>query len=374
MKNVVMRAGIARLRSTRVQLTVFACSLLAASCTQRPEQLPTLAGTPGNGTVKTTTATTTAPTCCWVAITNQANSKIEVYDPADASWTTPKWSWMPTTALSYNATSEIPLWETPTDIKVRNNTVFAGTAQVITATSYRLATIARYTGTGTRGQKLWVMGFNDTTRLHAMEILPDGNCIVASAGAAWPQGWIRIYSSSQPSPNHGVNTQYFFTSAHAVLWDNTHQVLWALGNELRKYGYNTARSGGTITNPKLDLLTSYTVLPSAWGHDLSADVNNPDQLLLSTNGGTYVFHISTGTFSDLPGAAQQTMVKGISSQPGQNTLVETVPSNACPLYPANTWCTSVVNFYDAGTGAATGSRTVGGAAIYKGKTFDPNYY
>lgn len=310
-------------------------------------------------------------TCCWVSITNQATRKVEVYDPADATWTTPKWSWMPTTALSYNATSELPLWDTPTDVKVRNNTVFANTAQVITATSYRLATIARYTGTGTRGQKLWVMGFNDTTRLHAMEILPDGNSVVASAGAAWPQGWIRIYSSSQPSPNHGVNTQYYFTSAHAVLWDQTHQVLWALGNELRKYGYNTPRTGGTITNPKLDLLTSYTVLPSAWGHDLAADVNNPDQLYLTTNGGVYIFHISTGTFSNVPGAAQDTFVKAISSQPGQNTLVETRPSAGCTL---NSWCTSVVNFYNATNGAAAGSRTVSGAAIYKGKTFDPNYY
>jgi hypothetical protein len=218
------------------------------------------------------------------------------------------------------------------------------------------------------------MGFNDTTSLHAMEILPDGNCVVASAGKAWPQGWIRVYSSSQPSPNHGVNTQYYFPSAHAVLWDQTHQVLWALGNELRKYGYNTAVSGGTITNPKLQLLGTYSVLPTPWGHDLSADVNNPDQLLLSTNGGVYVFKISTGTFTSIPGAAQQTFVKAVSSQPAQNTLVETIPSTGCPLYPANTWCTSVVNFYNATTGAAAGSRTVSGAAIYKGKTFDPNYY
>lgn len=370
MKNIRSIAGISCLRATRVNLIVFVCLVLAASCSRQDEQkMPVKDKIPESRQVKTELAT-----CCWVAITNQSTQKIEVYDPADASWTTPKWSWMPTTALSYNATSEIPLWETPTDIKVRNNTVFANTAQVITATSYRLATIARYTGTGTKGQKLWVMGFNDTTRLHAMEILPDGNCVVASAGEDWPQGYIRVYSSSQPSPNHGVNTQYHFTSVHAVLWDDTHQVLWALGNELRKYTYNAAISGGTITNPKLHLEATYSPLPAAWGHDLSADVNNPDQLLLSTNGGVHIFHISTGTFSDMPGAAYRTFVKAISSQPGQNTLVETQPSTGCPLYPANKWCTSVVNFYNAATGAATGSRTVSGAAIYKGKTFDPNYY
>ncbi|WP_167019354.1 DUF6528 family protein [Chitinophaga sp. Cy-1792] len=368
MKTFKRKAGNACLRAAIACLTAFVWVVSATSCSRHEEQL-SLNNKPAEGTGAKTEAT-----CCWVAITNQTNQQIEVYDPADASWTTPKWTWKPTTALSYIQSSEISLWETPTDIKVRNNTVFANTAQVITATSYRLATIARYTGTGTRGQKLWVMGFNDTTSLHAMEILPDGNCVVASAGAAWPQGYIRVYSSSQPSPNHGVNTQYYFASAHALLWDNTHQVLWALGNELRKYGYNTAASGGTITNPKLQLLVTYNVLPSAWGHDLSADVNNSDQLLLSTNGGVYIFHISTGTFSSMPGAAQQTFVKAVSSQPGQNTLVETIPSTGCPAYPANTWCTSVVNFYNAATGAATGSRTVSGAAIYKGKTFDPNYY
>jgi hypothetical protein len=68
------------------------------------------------------------------------------------------------------------------------------------------------------------------------------------------------------------------------------------------------------------------------------------------------------------------MVKAISSQPGQNTYVETQPSSGCPLYPSNSWCTSVVDFYNATTGAYISSRTVSGAAIYKGKTFDPTYY
>ncbi|MBS0028944.1 DUF6528 family protein [Chitinophaga sp. 22321] len=372
MKNIMMKAGNSCLGSVCLNLTVFAGLVLSmASCARQAEQPPLKDPQPKNTGPKTELAT-----CCWVATTNEVLNRIEVYDPADASWnsSTMKWSWMPTTALSYNATSEIPLWTAPTDIKVRNNTVFANTAQVITATSYRLATIARYTGTGTKGQKLWVMGFNDTTSLHAMEILPDGNCVVASAGKKWPQGWIRIYSSSQPSPNHGVNTQYYFASAHAVLWDATHQVLWALGNQLRKYKYNTVISGGTITNPKLELDTSYDSLPSPWGHDLAADVNNPDQLLLTTNGGVYTFHISTGTFDSIPGAAYGSFTKSISSQPGQNTLIETRPSSGCPLYPASDWCTSVVNFYNAASGAATGSRTVSGSAIYKAKAFDPNYY
>lgn len=371
MQNIMMKAGNACLKSTCVNWMVIVLALTVVSCSRQADQLQH-----EDEAAKKVKPQTELATCCWVGLTNEVGNTIEVYDPADASWTstTRKWSWKPSTALSYNATSEIPLWAAPTDIKVRNNTVFASTAQVITATSYRFATIARYTGTGLKGQKLWVMGFNDTTSLHAMEILPDGNCVVASAGKDGGVGWIRIYSSSQPSPNHGVNTQYYFPAAHGVVWDNTHQILWALGNQLRKYRYNPPVSGGTITNPKLHLDTTYSVLPSPWGHDLSANPDNSDQLLLSTNGGTYTFHISTGKFDSLPGAAFRTFVKSVSRQPDQNILIETQPSSGCPLAPGNNWCTSVVNFYNATTGAAAGSRTVSGAAIYKAKAFDPNYY
>ncbi|MBO9729745.1 MAG: hypothetical protein J7623_13995 [Chitinophaga sp.] len=373
MKKLMLKGRQASSRSAYACGALLALTTITVSCTREATQVQVKEMKEVKTAPTEKASSTLAGTCCWVAITNQVPDRIEVYDPADASWTTPKWTWQPTTALSYNATSEIPLWGDPTDIKVRNNTVFANTNQVITATSYRLATIARYTGTGTRGQKLWVMGFNDTTFLHAMEILPDGNCVVASAGSSSPPavGFIRIYSSSQPAPNHGVYTQYSLPSAHALLWDQTHQVLWALGNKLVKYAYNAPGSGGTAANPKLDTIAVYPKLPKAWGHDLSADVNNPDQLLLSTNGGTHIFKISTGTFQDIPGAAQQTFVKAISSQPGQNTLVETIPNSGCTT---NGWCTTTVNFYDATTGAAIGSRTVQGSAIYKGKTFDPNYY
>lgn len=371
MQNTMMKAGNTCLRSTCVNWMAMVLVLTVVSCSRQADQLQHKDEAAGKVQPKTELAT-----CCWVGLTNEVGNTIEVYDPADASWTstTRKWSWKPSTALSYNATSEIPLWAAPTDIKVRNNTVFANTAQVITATSYRLATIARYTGTGLKGEKLWVMGFNDTTSLHAMEILPDGNCVVASAGKNGGIGWIRIYSSSQPSPNHGVNTQYSFPAAHGVVWDNTHQILWALGNQLRKYSYNPPGYGGTITNPKLRLDTTYSVLPKPWGHDLSANPDNPDQLLLSTNGGVHVFHISTGTFDSIPGAAYRTFVKSVSRQPSQNILIETQPSSGCPLAPGNNWCTSVVDFYNATTGAPTGSRTVSGAAIYKAKAFDPNYY
>jgi hypothetical protein len=262
--------------------------------------------------------------------------------------------------LGYNATTELPLWSDPTDVKVRNNTVFGG-SQVIIAASYRLATIATYPG----GVHKWAFGFPAGVVLHGVEVLPSGNCVVVNADTG-SKGYVRIFSSSQPPPNHTVSSIYNFPTAHAVLWDASHNCLWALGNTLRKYTV-----GPFLTNPTLSLVSTYT-LPTAWGHDLSAYTSNSSLMWVSTNGGTYIFNKSSGTFSSLPGAAENTFVKGLSDQPGQNQIVETVMDNAgCTL---NGWCTRTVTFYDLSTGAQIATRTVGAAAFYKGKTWDPSYY
>lgn len=299
--------------------------------------------------------------CCWIGTTNQANDKMEAYDPAVNPWTTPKWSWKPTTALGYNSSSELPLWGNSVDLKVRNNNRW-GSGQVIVAHGGRLSTIAKYPG----GQKIWATGFPEGAGIHGIEILPDGNCIVAAADG----NYIRIYSSSQPSPNQFVNTIYPLTSAHQVLWDATHNCVWALGNVLRKYAYNDALSGGTISNPKLRLLNTYSLL-TAWGHDMAPYDGDTNKLLVTTNGGVYVFNKSTGVFNAIPGAAQRTFVKAISTQPGANQMVQTKPDQGCTL---NGWCTQKVEFYNLTTGALVATRSVSSAAFYRGKSFDPNYY
>ncbi|HWB91602.1 MAG TPA: DUF6528 family protein [Puia sp.] len=304
----------------------------------------------------------TTPTCCWISTTNDADHQVDVWNPADSPWTTSniRWSWKPTTALGYNATTEIPLWTDPTDVKVRNNAAF-GVSQVIIAASYRLATIATYPG----GVHIWACGFPSGIQLHGVEILPSGNCVVANAepGTA---GYIRIFSSSQPPPGHTKGAIYSFPSAHAVLWDASHNCLWALGNALRKYTV-----GPSLTNPTLNLVSTYT-LKTPWGHDLSAYTGDSNLMWVSTNGGTYTFDKTTGLFTPLTGAAQNVFVKGLSDQPGQSRIVETIEdTNSCTL---NNWCTRTITFFDLTTGAQTGTRTVSSAAFYKAKTWDPYYY
>ena len=318
---------------------------------------------PAATSIKSTlSSAATAAVCCWISTTNDADHQVEVWDPADNPWTTSniKWSWQPATTLGYNATTEIPLWSDPTDVKVRNNTVFGG-SQVIIAASYRLATIATYPG----GLHKWACGFPAGVVLHGVELLPSGNCVVVNADTG-TKGYIRIFSSSQAPPNHTISSIYNFPTAHAALWDATHNCLWALGNTLRKYTV-----GPSLTNPTLSLVSTYT-LPTAWGHDLSAYTSNSNLMWVSTNGGTYIFDKSSGTFSSLPGAAENIFVKGISDQPGQSQIVETIMDNAGCTF--NGWCTKTITFFNLSTGAQVATRPVGSAAFYKGKTWDPSYY
>lgn len=317
-------------------------------------------------------ANATLAACCWIGTTNQANNRMEAYDPASSSWTTPKWSFKPTTALGFSATAEIPLWGRANDLKVRNNNRW-GSGQVIVAQAERLSVIAKYPG----GQRIWATGFPADAGVHGMEILPDGNCVVAAAGTDTGTGgnYIRIYSSSQAAPNQYINTIYPLTSAHQVMWDPSTNRLWAIGKTLNKYTYNTAANGGTVSNPKLSLEMSYslsTITP--WGHDIAPYDGDTNKLLVTTNGGVYVFNKSAGAFitgaGAITGAAQRTFVNSVSTLPGQNIMVQTYKDPGCTF---NGWCSTHVDFYNLATGAFLYSRTVSNAAFYRGKSFDPNY-
>jgi hypothetical protein len=322
---------------------------------------------------ETNVSTEITPCGCWIACTNQSNNMLEAYDPAVYDWNTAaakKWSFIPTTERGYSATAEIPLWYGPADLKLRNSTVFAGTSQVIVTVGGRLATIAAYPS----GNKIWTMGYSagpPAVALHSAELLPNGNIALASAD----RNWIRVYSSSQPVPNHGNFAEYPLTSAHATLWDPSINRLWVLGR-LPNATVDIITAlivGGTDLNPTLteDLSRRDTLPPGYfWGHDLYPYYYNNNKLWVTCNQGVFVYTKSTRTFTAAPGESNSTFVKAIGNQPS-GQIVETKPSSGgCT---ANGWSTSTVTFYDGSTGALHASRTVTGACFYKGRVFSPDY-
>lgn len=325
-------------------------------------------------------------TCCWIATTNQATEQIEVYDPVVFDWNTAaarKWTWKPATAGGYNATTEIPLWYNPAEVKLRNTNVFANTSQVIVTAGGRLATIAAYPS----GKKIWTMGYSATpaVSIHSAELLPNGNIALASAD----RNWVRVYSSSQPVPNHDNFDTFNLVSAHATLWDPSINRLWVLGRlpDTAIDVLTALEITGTALNPKINEDKSRRVrIPGFWGHDLYPDYDNQDTLFITMNtnaaGGTMgitKYSKSGHTFTWVPGAANRTFVKSIGNQPGVNQLVETRPDNLktpapVPFAPCDPgWNTSTVEFYNRTTGVRVATRPVTGACFYKARVWNPNY-
>jgi hypothetical protein len=342
--------------STLFLFAVFCFTGCSKNAAQQPAKTDTTTTVPQTNPIGT--AIPRAGNCCLVSNTNDATKFIDVYDPADNPWATTKWSWKPITTLGYSAV-DVALWAGGTDIKLRNNVVFGGT-QVIIASSYGIVTIASYPA----GVKKWSLGFTSDVQLHGVELLPSGNCLVANADPT--NGFIGIIASSQPVPGNTVYTTYSAPSAHAVLWDSTHNCVWALSDTIKKYNVS-----GTLADPKLTLVSRYN-LPSRWGHDLSAYTSDSNLMWVSTNGGTYIFNKTNGGFKAVAGNAQGTFVKGLSDQPGKNQIVESRQDLVeCTL---NSWCTKTIRFFDLATGTQTATRTVTAAAFYKSKTFDPYYY
>jgi hypothetical protein len=337
----------------------FIVSLTA--CSKKGEK----ASPSGSDTIVTTVPTNPIGTakphvgnCCLISNTDDVTKLIEVYDPAETSWITPNWSWKPTAVLGYTP-AEISLWAGGTDVKLRNNTLFGGSQVIITA-SYGIVTIASYP----EGIKKWSLGFTSDVQLHGVELLPSGNCLVANADPT--NGYFAIIASSQAGANSSVYTTYRAPSAHAVLWDSSHNCVWALSDTLMKYTVS-----GTPGKPALTLVSRYN-LPTRWGHDLSAYTTDSNLMWVSTNSGTYIFNKSNGGFRAVAGDAQGTFVKGLSDLPGKNQIIESRQDPVGCTFDG--WCTKTIRIFDLGTGAQTGTRTVNTAAFYKSKTFDPSYY
>lgn len=318
---------------------------------------------------------------CWIAATNQANNTVEAYDPAVYYWSTAaalKWSFIPTTARGYSSTAEIPLWGGPTDVKLRNVTAFAGTTQAIATAGGRLATIAAYPS----GNKIWTMGYSTDSpqvEIHSVELLPNGNIALASAG----RGWVRVYSSSQPAPNNGHFAEFSLGSAHAVLWDPSISRLWVIGwLPINSPNYwdplnqviTALQVAGTAANPVLTEDTNYrTVLPGKYGHEISPYYYDNNKLWVAVqvdnadnSKGVYIFDKTTKHFDHAPSPADRNFVKGVGNQPS-GQIVEIRPQNAGGTGPSS-WQNDTVNFYNP---AAT--RIKPGAKFYKIRVFDPDY-
>ena len=138
---------------------------------------------------------------------------------------------------------------------------------------------------------LWQAELGGTSP-HSIEYLPNGMVAVASSGgSAIEKGFIRVYSAQKKNDVKYAEKQ--LTSAHAVLWDETREVLWAMGNT----AIVAYEIGDDSAAPSMTKIAAYGCNDMKGGHDLSAIIGNDDQVWV---GGSFVriFDKTTGTIID----------------------------------------------------------------------------
>lgn len=229
----------------------------------------------------------------------------------------------------------------------------------------------------------WAINVGAPGDLHGVEMLPNGNVVVAFADRSFDggktKGGVAVYSKAQGAPgNWNANPLQVFPlrSAHEVVYDPASNAVWAIGGlQLVKYPY----TGGQLGEP--DAATGVYNLPKqtdageAWGHEVSPVRGNSDRFWIATNGGITQFsksgtatcHVETGRwpktvylgtdgdkrwcndFADESVINSRTLVKSVGDDPASGVVVSTC-GTGCPeaQTTGTTWTTAYLRMISTG--------------------------
>ncbi len=197
---------------------------------------------------------------------------------------------------------------------------------------------------------------------HSIEYIPGGLVAVASSGGNdTSKGSVRIYSVET-----GKYSAVKLTSAHALLWDETRELLWAMGST-DIVAYEVAFDGD---KPTLSKASVYSCNDMQGGHDLSAIAGDDDRVWV---GGSIVkiFDKRTGKLVDsFPGSVQlnKKNVKCICSFPDGSAALTV----ATGVYASHN--TDRFELFTFGLTIATPTEFVfDGRAFYKARAFIASY-
>lgn len=203
------------------------------------------------------------------------------------------------------------------------------------------------------------------TSPHSIEYLPNGMIAIASSGGSdTDKGFIRVYSAE--SKKDGKYAEKLLTSAHAVLWDETREILWAMGStQIVAY-----EIGNDSSVPSMTKIASYGCNDMKGGHDLSAICGDDDHVWV---GGSFVgvFDKTTGKIDkSFAGSAQisTSSVKCICSFP-DGTSALTVATKVYADHDTDRFKLFTV----AGDKATAVTYTFDGRAFYKARAFIADY-
>lgn len=263
-----------------------------------------------------------------VAGVDQKENKVVVFKANEADWnqnSSVAWNWRPTKALGFDNQSSIT---NISDAKLRYSDYYGGYVAVVTSSGGFVGVVDYETG-----ESLYSRNEKYNGNLHAIELLPDGNVVVAGSDG----NSVTIFAASQGDGN-GYYKKYTLTSAHGLLWDPDYELLWALGEE-ELIAYKLT---GTQAEPTLEQQTELTVkLPAAGGHDLYPVYGEENKLWLTTVSGLYQFDTDTKEIVSYDNSLINVAdIKSVGNQPYSGTMIRIVPNNT---YKA--WCTNTIELF-----------------------------
>ena len=197
-----------------------------------------------------------------IAVTDQKSRHLYVLDLDDPDWSdegSVLWDWTPTAELGFGGLI-LNYW-LPSEVKLRYSEQYKSYV-VLTTSSGGVCAMIEYPS----GKMLWGVA-NGGNNPHSIELLPDGNIVVASSGDN-----LRLYTASVK----GAETQYTevkLEAAHAAQWNPENQRLYSVGYHYVA-AYAIDKSGA---KPKLVLDEANTAYQE-WicGHDFTPVAGNHD--------------------------------------------------------------------------------------------------
>jgi len=219
------------------------------------------------------------------------------------------WYWCADPSLGWNYSSK--LIKNLSDARLRWSELHQSYVVLMTAANGWIG-IAEYPS----GKCIWETIYTGTSP-HAIEMLPNGDLVVANSGGVnWEtEGTLKYYHTTN-GKRWTVTDTVELPSAHGVLWDPEYQVLWADGySELLAFEIVTNDKGKQTLSQRTDGLGG--LLLSGNGHDLMPDYSDPNLLWVTCDKAIYMYDkaadkvLSSYTYSDM--LFGQYRVKGITT-------------------------------------------------------------
>ncbi len=278
-----------------------------------------------------------------VALTNQGNSHLEVYDISDGKLDESSLVW----------SCKMPYYNVA-GTKFRHSETHGDVALAVCGNSY--GCMVSYP----EGKILWRTEAA-ASNPHSIELMPCGVIAIASSTG----GEVRFFTTDK-NFSRNASASVTLEDAHGVLWDDEKQVLWAIGRTVLT-AYRVTLDGGKVTVTEETSLRA--TIPSDWSHDLAPVYGNPNELWITTGSHVYRFNKTTGTFStdyEGHGILDRDAIKGVGNF-DDGSIVYIYPDGAF-----KTWTSRSAFLLKVGT-AASETLTSADGHFYKIRVWDTRY-